>query len=295
MRKCLLTIFTPTYNRAHTLPRTYESLLKQQCKDFEWLIVDDGSFDNTKELVEQWQKEDNGFIIRYLYKENGGMHTAHNTAYENISTVLNVCIDSDDCLAEGAVEKICSKWEEIKGNDKYAGIIGLDSDLNGKLIGTGFPKEMNETTLSEYYAGGGRGDKKLIYRTEVINQFPAYPVFVGEKYIGLDYKYRLIDQKYKLVTMNEVLCNVEYQQDGSSATMWRQYRLNPNGFAFLRTIYMKHSTSLKRAYIDAAHYISSSIIAHKWLFLKQSPKKLLTICALPVGIGLACVTLIKGR
>ena len=81
-----LTIFTPAYNRAHTLPRTYESLLAQSCKDFVWLIVDDGSKDNTGELIRAWQEQDNGFEIRYVYKENGGMHTAHNTAYENMDT-----------------------------------------------------------------------------------------------------------------------------------------------------------------------------------------------------------------
>ena len=101
-----ITVFTPAYNRAKTLPRTYSSLVKQDCKDFVWLIVDDGSTDETGELVKKWKQADNGFEIRYIYKENGGMHTAHNTAYENIDTELNVCIDSDDCLAEGAIKKI---------------------------------------------------------------------------------------------------------------------------------------------------------------------------------------------
>ena len=101
-----LTVFTPAYNRAHTLPRTYESLCRQSCKDFVWLIVDDGSSDGTHALVEEWQTRDNGFPIRYIYKENGGMHTAHNVAYDNITTELNTCIDSDDALAEGAVEVI---------------------------------------------------------------------------------------------------------------------------------------------------------------------------------------------
>ena len=81
-----LTVFTPTYNRAHTLGRTYESLCKQKCKEFIWLIVDDGSTDQTKELVRKWQKQDNGFEIQYIYKENGGMHTANNTSYANIRT-----------------------------------------------------------------------------------------------------------------------------------------------------------------------------------------------------------------
>ena len=101
-----LTVFTPAYNRAHTLPRTYESLCSQNCKDFCWLIIDDGSIDNTAQLVKGWMEKDNGFKIQYIYKENGGMHTAHNIAYENITTELNVCVDSDDCMAEDGVAKI---------------------------------------------------------------------------------------------------------------------------------------------------------------------------------------------
>ena len=87
-----LTVFTPAYNRAHTLGRTYASLCAQTCKDFIWLIVDDGSQDETAELVQSWQKRDNGFVIEYIRKENGGMHTAHNVAYENIRTELNTCL-----------------------------------------------------------------------------------------------------------------------------------------------------------------------------------------------------------
>lgn len=101
-----LTVFTPAYNRAHTIGRTYKSLCSPKCKDFVWLIVDDGSTDNTAELVKDWMSKDNGFEIQYIYKENGGMHTAHNVAYRNIHTELNTCIDSDDALSENAVEKI---------------------------------------------------------------------------------------------------------------------------------------------------------------------------------------------
>lgn len=291
---CLLTIFTPAYNRAHTLPRTYESLCKQSRKDFVWLIVDDGSRDNTRELVEEWQRRDNGFKIRYIYKENGGMHTAHNEAYRNIDTVLNVCIDSDDFLAEGAVEKIYAKWEEIK-DDGYAGIIGLDADTNGEVVGAGFSAEMRETTLTGYYASGGKGDKKLVYRTDVINKYPEYPVFKGEKYVGLNYKYILIDQEYKLATLDEILCYVDYQSDGSSATMWRQYKRNPKGFAFLRTVYMKYDLTTKRAFIDAVHYVSSSILSRDWKFLSHSPRKALTLLAIPGGAILAVVTMVKGK
>ena len=134
-----LTIFTPAYNRAHTLIRTYDSLCAQDCKDFIWLIIDDGSIDNTASLVKSWSSKENGFKIQYIYKENGGMHTAHNTAYENIHTELNVCIDSDDRLALGAVKKIKNTWEKVKDKG-YAGLIALDSDFSGNIIGKGFPE-----------------------------------------------------------------------------------------------------------------------------------------------------------
>lgn len=278
----LLTVFTPAYNRAHTLPRTYESLCRQDCKDFVWLVVDDGSSDNTAALVRSWQEQENGFEIRYLYKENGGMHTAHNAAYEVIDTELNVCIDSDDCLADGAVKKILDKWCSVKDLG-YAGIIGLDADLDGKLIGKGFPDGLAETTLTGYYAAGGSGDKKLVYRTDVIKQYPPYPVFEGEKYVALAYKYRLIDQDYKLAVLDEVLCNVEYQPDGSSGTMWKQYLRNPKGFAFWRKVCMRYPESKKRLLVDCIHYCSSSQIAHNRNYIQESPRKLLTVLCTPVG------------
>ena len=277
-----LTIFTPAYNRAHTLPRTYESLLSQDCKDFIWLVVDDGSQDNTAELVRQWQAQDNGFEIQYIYKENGGMHTAHNTAYEKIHTELNTCIDSDDRLASGAVSKIKAAWEQMQDRG-YAGLIALDSDFEGHIIGKGFPDNLKETTLGGYYAQGGSGDKKLIYRTDVITSVPPYPVFKGEKYVGLVYKYTLIDQKYKLGVLNDVICEVEYQADGSSGTMWKQYLKNPKGFAFLRKTAMTYPVSMKRLVIDCIHYCSSSQIAKNHAYVRESPRKLLTVLCTPLG------------
>ena len=286
-----LTVFTPTYNRAHTLGRTYKSLCDQKCKDFIWLIVDDGSTDSTADLVKEWQQEC-GFEIQYIYKENGGMHTAHNIAYANVHTELNVCIDSDDKMSSGAVAKIKSTWEQIKEKN-YAGIIALDSDFEENIIGTGFQEGVTETTLGDYYAAGGRGDKKLIYRTDVINSVPEYPVFPDEKYVGLVYKYTLIDQKYKLYILNDVVCEVEYQSDGSSGTMWKQYLQNPKGFAFLRKTAMQYPTSRKRLVMDCIHYCSSSQIAKNRDYIKDSPRKLLTLLCTPLGWILTYIVKIK--
>ena len=278
-----LTVFTPAYNRAHTLPRTYQSLVEQECKDFVWMIIDDGSTDNTSELVKEWINRNNGFEIRYIYKENGGMHTAHNVAYENIDTELNVCIDSDDAMAKDAVRKILDKWEVVREKG-YAGIIGLDADFSNNIIGKGFPSELKETTVIGYYNNGGSGDKKLVYRTDIINQYPPYPVFEGEKYVALAYKYRLIDQQYKMAVLDEVLCNVEYQSDGSSMNMLKQYLKNPKGFAFWRKICMEYTDSKKRLFMECIHYVSSSIICKNKYFISESPKKCMTFLAIPFGI-----------
>lgn len=277
-----LTIFTPAYNRAYTLHLGYEALLRQTCQDFEWLIIDDGSTDNTQELVEGWMAE-NKIPIRYHYQENQGMHGAHNTAYRLITTELNTCIDSDDYMPDDAVEKIVTFWKQ-HGSEKVAGIIGLDADFEGNIIGSQFTEK--ETTLTGFYARGGKGDKKLVYRTDVITRYPEYPLFPGEKYVSLGYKCELIDQDYTLLTINEILVNVEYRPDGSSMNMFRQYIKNPQGFAFIRKSSMQLAPTAKRRFMEAIHYVSSSLILKNKRFLQESPKKLLTLCAVPFGIVL---------
>lgn len=283
-----LTVFTPAFNRAHTLGRTYRSLLSQTSKDFIWLIIDDGSSDGTNQLVEGWISE--GFIsIRYIYQTNQGMHMAHNTAYHVIDTELNVCIDSDDYMPENAVESIISFWRKY-GSDKYAGIIGLDISTTGELIGTSFPEGMVETTLNGYYSRGGRGDKKLVYRTDVIKKYPEYPQFGEERYFSLGYKYLLIDQDYKLLTLNKPLVIVDYQPDGSSYNMFRQYWNNPNGFMYLRKVHMNYYKSLKSRFKSCVHYISHCIRANKTSEFLSNPCPFLSLCAIPLGVILYFIT-----
>ena len=278
-----LTIFTPAYNRAYTLHLGYEALLRQTSKDFEWLIVDDGSTDNTRELVESWIAE-NKIPIRYHYQENQGMHGAHNTAYRLINTELNTCIDSDDYMPDDAVEKIIAFWRKY-GSKQVAGIVGLDADFYGKLIGTPFKENNVPIRLSHFYNQGGKGDKKYVYRSDIICNYPEYPIFQGEKYVSLGYKYELIEQDYPVLAMNEVLVNVEYRPDGSSLNMYRQYIKNPQGFAFIRKSSMQLAPTAKRRFMEAIHYVSSSLILKNKRFLQESPRKLLTLCAIPFGIA----------
>ena len=156
----LLTVFTPTYNRAHTLKRTYESLCRQTNKDFVWIIVDDGSTDNTKELVNEWISENILKDIRYCYKENGGLHTGYNKAIEIADTELMVSLDSDDYMPDNAVELIVNKWES-DGSNELGGIVGLDYNTDGTLLGTKWP-DTKTINLCDVMIGKTKicGDKK---------------------------------------------------------------------------------------------------------------------------------------
>lgn len=280
-----LTVFTPTYNRAYTLHLCYESLKRQTCRDFEWLIIDDGSTDNTRELVNRWMSE--GEVrIRYHYQENQGMHGAHNAAYVLINTELNVCIDSDDYMADDAVEKIISFWRK-HGNNNYAGIVGLDANPDGRIIGTKLPDNIRESSLSRLLTHYKvKGDKKFIYRSELTRKCPPYPIFDGEKYCPLSYKQILIDQEYPLLIMNEILCYVEYLPDGSSMNMIRQYVRNPQGFSFFRKVAMRYSPTLPDRFRECIHYVSSNIMLRNYKFLLESPCKLTNFFATPFGLAL---------
>ena len=285
MNKPFLTVFTPAYNRGYTLPRTYESMKQQRNTDFIWLIVDDGSSDNTAELVRQWQTEENGFEIQYIYKENGGMHTAHNVAYAMIDTELNTCVDSDDALAPDAVQIIFDAWQRVRDKG-YAGLVALDSEFGGKLIGKGFPEGLTETTLYGYYRNGGSGDKKLILRTDVVHQYPSYPTFEGERFVPLGSLYHMIDRDYKLSVLDQVVCLVEYMPDSSTNNMLRQYYRNPKGFRYGRLVALTGENSLKGTLKIYIHFAAESILAEKPI-VKDAPNKLLALAAIPFGRALA--------
>ncbi|WHY71045.1 glycosyltransferase family 2 protein [Fictibacillus enclensis] len=279
----LLTVFTPTYNRAYCLHQCYESLKRQTCKEFVWLIIDDGSADSTKELVEGWIKEKE-IEIDYIKQNNQGMHGAHNTAYERINTELNVCIDSDDYMPEDAVEKIVTFWTR-HGSSKVSGLIGLDAYTDGSIIGTRLPENLQTSTLFDLYQKHGvKGDKKLVYRSSLTKRYP-YPLFDGEKYVGLAYKYFKLDQEYEMLLMNETICCVEYLPDGSSLNMFKQYLKNPQGFSFYRKELMKlPSASTIFKFRQAVHYVSSSLMMNNRSFLKETPKKGMTLLAVPMGL-----------
>lgn len=279
-----ITVFTPTFNRAYLLPRLYESLCAQTSQDFLWMLIDDGSTDNTQELVEAWTKE-NKIEIQYFFKQNGGMHTGHNLAYQNIQTELNVCIDSDDCMPVDAIELILRKWEGVANKEKLAGIIGLDAFKNGELVGTKIPEHLTQGNLYDLYKiHQVKGDKKIVLRTEVVKEYPAYPEFEGEKLVPLGLLYLMIGKNYDWLYANEVYCIVEYQEDGSSNSILKQYKQSPKGFAYGRKIKIKHATSFMDKFKEYIHLISSALFAKDIQLAFQGVNPLLTILALPFGL-----------
>lgn len=282
--KPTITVFTPTYNRAYCLHQGYEALTRQTCKDFMWLVVDDGSTDNTHELVEKWQKEAD-FIIKYIYQENGGMVAAHNTAHYHINTLLNVCIDSDDYMPDDAVEKILNFWNK-HGGEEYMGIVGLDAYKDGSIVGSMLPniKDCNYSEIRTKYKV--KGDKKYVLRTDLIKSVLPYPKIENEQFPSTEYLYLLLKQKYNFLILNEVLCTVEYMPDGMSKNIIKSYRRNPSAFAVYRIAKMQYASNYNERIRHTVHYISSLLLARKYSFFKNNPYKLTTLLALPVGFFL---------
>ncbi len=291
-----LTIFTPTFNRAYCLQRAYDSLCRQTCKEFEWLVIDDGSTDNTAELIGRWQMECR-VPIRYIWQENQGMHGAHNTAFRNIETELCLCLDSDDILTDDCVDCVLRIWATNTDlHEQVAGMIALDGYISGGMVGTYFPAGVEVAHKNWLFEKQGvKGDIKYVFRTQIARAFPEYPVFDDEKYVSMAYKNQFIDAKFPWLLINRVLYLVEYLEDGASRNMYRLYRDNPKGWDIARRSSMLHSLTQTRKFMECIHYVSNSIFLHKWNFLADSPLKIYTFLAIPFGIALNFYTRLKAR
>ncbi len=277
-----ITVFTPAYNRGNLIHNLYESLLRQTCKNFKWLIIDDGSTDGTCDVIQPWIDEAK-IEICYVYKENGGLHTGYNKAIELMDTELSVCIDSDDWMPDNAIERILSVWDRVKRDD-IAGLIGLDFASDGSIIGDHLPNGQVIDPIDLLASKTNRGDKKYVVRTDLYKKVAPMPVYKGEKNFNPHYMILKLSAEYQFVAMDAPLCIVDYQPDGMSANIYNQYLNSPKSFAELRRLIM----SLPRVpfgYLckTAIHYVSSSILAKNKHFIRESPKKFLTTLAIPFG------------
>jgi len=281
-------VVTATYNRAHLLPRTYESLEAQTFRDFEWLVVDDGSTDGTDSLVREWTRE-SSFPIRYLSQEQGGKHLALNHAASVARGRFLASVDSDDWYLPTTLERFLATWESIDPGirDSFVGVVGLCSDPDGHVIGDTFPEPVLDATyteLRETYRV--TGDNVGCARTDVIRRFP-YPVIPGERlYIEIIVLDR-ISREYRARCVNEVLQVVDYQADGMSTGRRGQFVGNPKTAAlYFREQCSRPGLSTKaRAHAHANH---TRYAMHAGTFrtsLRESGSAMWWLATLPLALG----------
>ncbi|MDP4119699.1 MAG: glycosyltransferase family A protein [Bacillota bacterium] len=242
MYKHRITVFTPTYNRAHIIGNLYRSLQRQSFTDFEWLVIDDGSVDETENLFEKLKLENDPFEIRYVKKENGGKHTATNTALELANGELFFVVDSDDYCTDNALEQIDNKWEkEMLSNSNACCLLGIKT-----------PISVGNEKLSKLMTG----ERAFCYRTDIVKQY-RYPVFKGEKFITeatLDNQMR--QAGYEYIKVDESWQIVEYKADGLTFQGISLYQGNPKGYAFwlLQTAKMNHKNKIQMMLLYNNYY-----------------------------------------
>ena len=214
----LVTVFTPTYNRAYRLSDLYHSLQKQTCKDFEWLVIDDGSTDDTSELFEKW-KDEKSFSIRYIKQSNGGKHRAVNHGVKEANGELFYIVDSDDILPPGAIQRIINQYLPIKNDVSFGGICGLKAFYNGEKVGgeCNFGT-LDCTSLDFRYKYQIKGDMAEVIRTSVFKEFP-FPEIEGERFCPEALVFNRIATKYKLRYFYEKVYLCEYLEDGLTASI----------------------------------------------------------------------------
>lgn len=268
------TIFTPTYNRAEKLKRVYNSLLKQTFKDFCWLIIDDGSSDNTEEVVKNFKN----LNIRYVYVKNGGKQRAYNKAIELANSKYFICLDSDDYFLEYSLEKIAEYMK--KTSSKQIGVGYLSGYDDKKYIGTKLI-EKDISIFDQYNKYKVKGDKGLCFKLDLLKKY-RFKVFEGEKFTTEAYLYNQISRTYTFLWVNEIYEIKEYLENGLTAKYDRLLCTNPKGQA----LYYNQMFLLKKDIIIASRYIKFCLIAKKKIkdIIKESNSKVFTIIALPLAM-----------
>lgn len=259
-----LTVFTPTYNRRELLERTYRSLCRQTCMDFVWLIVDDGSTDNTDDAVKEWISE--GIIdIRYYYRKNGGKMRAHNMGVSLCDTPLFLCVDSDDFLTDTAVADLLNCYYEAKKKDRtgrkpVGGVVAHKGKSSTQLLGDDEFPEMETSTLFGLYLNGFSGETTLMYETQYLRDFP-FPEIDGEKYVPEDYVYDKIDEICELAVLPKIVTVCEIVESGYTDSVARLKRDN------VKAWYLYYE---QRAFITPASALKCKYLGRYIIYAKRS-------------------------
>ena len=214
----LITVFTPVYNRAYCIRRLYDSLCRQICSNFEWVVVDDGSTDNIDELMQSFIDEGK-MNLRYFKQLNGGKHRAINRGVEEAKGEMFFIVDSDDYISDDAIEFIISKSTDIINNNTLAGISGIDKTVTGDIVSEFTYDSIDATSLEIRNKYMIKGDLAEVYKTRVLKNFP-FPEIQGEKFCpeALIWN-RIAHHGYRLRYFPKVLKIIEYLPDGLTSSI----------------------------------------------------------------------------
>lgn len=239
-----VTIITPTYNRAGLLKNLYQSLEHQSNKDFEWLIVDDGSTDQTKEVVEEIANKAS-FHIDYIWKANGGKHTALNVGIKTINTELTMIVDSDDQLLPNAVDEICKIHHKYSNCNEISGYSFLRCYSNGKPIVSLDEGEFVDSYVNYRIKENRPGDMAEVFKTPVLKEFP-FPEFQGERFLSEDVVWIQMGLKYQYVFINKPIYRCEYLEGGLTANDKPMKFASPRGSMMRGKMLMKMECGIKQ-------------------------------------------------
>ena len=300
----LITVFTPTYNRGYKISDLYKSLMSQTKYNFEWLIIDDGSIDNTKEIVSKFNS--NGkFDIRYILKENGGKHTAINRAAHEAKGEYIFIVDSDDILTYDAIEKASIYLKSIRNKSDFCGVSGLRGNLDGKVWMTGdlskirnngndginedfMDVEYIDATAIEYrFCRKISGDRAEIVKTDLLKEF-QFPVFEGERFLGEGYLWLTLSlYGYKFRWFNEVIYITEYLDDGLTQNGKEIAKQNWQGRCFSENFKLNiREIPIKEKVKSCINYYRYGLYGGRKVYqmFKKCNNKFLSLICIPIAL-----------
>lgn len=276
----MLTIFTPTFNRSDTIERVYNSLKRQTCKNFEWIIIDDGSTDNTNKIVNSFNQKD--FKIHYIYQENKGKHIANNIALDLAKGDLFTCLDSDDWFYDDSVEYIINYF---KNNPNTNVLMGLDTYKNGEVIGPYFKDIHKLNWIKMRYSDRNTEDKCYIFRTRIIKDI-KFPNYGKSKHMPPSYQLIVLSSIFDFSVTNKKLKFVEYREDGISRGIRKQFFISAENYCEYRKLihlYLPNNKEkIKNIILFNISWIHTGF--KKEYLWRNSVNKFLTILLLPISL-----------
>lgn len=283
-----VTVLTPTFNRGGGLQSLWDSLQKQTVKDFEWLVVDDGSTDGTKNLITQLQ-EKSDFPIRYIYKNNGGKHTALNVGIQTICSELTFIVDSDDCVTDDAVEAILKIHQKYRSQNNICGYAFLRAFPDGKVNGKKFDVDEEIGSYIDVRVNGDDtgADKAEVFKTHCLKEFP-FPEYPNEKFLGEDLVWVRMARKYEMVHINKAIYVGNYLEDGLTNNRRKHNIASPVGCMHRAEEFMESDLKTRYRIKGGLQYIVYGRFAGVKIcdLIRKSRHKVLATVCIPGGLFL---------